>query len=173
MLRALFAVEASILPPSFSASLKVLLEQHIGLRPFYPELEVFYRDVRSGVLEEPLPLDAVLGVATSVRSFTPEIFDPSVSAAMGEGSPAPIAIEPVTDAPDGIAPIVPPPDPLGELEPLKAHGFQVAGIINTLWKVFLEGEKIQKVGAAWRATYDQLAPHIARIIEWLQQFLPR
>jgi len=173
MLRTLFAAEVDILPVPFAASLKTFLEQHNGLRPFYPQIEAFYRDVRSGTLEEPLPLDAVDGVVTAVKEQTPALFDPSVGAAMDESAPPPVLPEvPEGQHAEPNQPM-PPPDPLGELETTKAHSFQVAGIINRLWEVFLKGEVIQKAAGAWRATYDLLAPHISRILEWLQQFLSR
>ena len=48
-----------ILPEPLGAKLKIFLEQHIGLRAYYPATEEFYESVRSGHLERPLPLDAV------------------------------------------------------------------------------------------------------------------
>ena len=49
-LRNLFAAEAEILAVPFASKLKTFLEQHIGLRVFYPEIAKFYRDVQSGRL---------------------------------------------------------------------------------------------------------------------------
>src|SRR4030095_7556071 len=53
-LRDMFAAEVDILPIGLAAGLKTLLEQHIGLRVYYPEIEQFYRDVQTGHIEAPL-----------------------------------------------------------------------------------------------------------------------
>ena len=42
IVRAMFAAEQDFLPTPLAAKLKVLLEQHIGLRAFYPATEDFY-----------------------------------------------------------------------------------------------------------------------------------
>lgn len=172
-IRALFEAEANILSPAFAASLKILLEQHMGLRPFYPDLEVFYRDVRSGRLQAPLPLDAVDGVVQTVQEYTPEIFDPSVESAIDDSATAttlPVIIE--SEPAEEHAPI-PPPDPFGDLDPSKARDFQVAGVVNRLWQVFLKGETIHKSSGAWRSTYEALEPYVAQILHWLAQFVGR
>lgn len=167
-LRDLFAAEADILPTPFAARLKTLLEHHIGLRPYYPEIEIFYRDVRSGQLQAPLPLDAVNGVVRAVQAHTPEIFDSSVVTAIDESATPNPAVKAEPAAAEPNQP-VPPPDPLGELDPAKAHDFQVAGVVNKLWQVFMAGEKIYKAGGAWRAAYDALSPPVANILTWLRQ----
>ncbi len=171
-LRDLFAAEADLLPAPFASRLKTVLEQHIGLRAYYPEIAVFYRDVRSGRLEAPLPLDAVEGVIRTVRAHTPGLFDPSVQSAIGEAAaPAPVA-DAARDAPPAEpGQPAPPPDPLGELEAGKSHDFQAAGVVNKLWQVFEAGEKLPKAAAGWRETYDALAPHVEPVLEWLHGFL--
>jgi len=171
ILRSLFAAEVSVLPASFAASLKIILEQHIALRPYYPELETLYRDIRSGRLEEPLPLDAVDGVVYAIQEATPQVFDPSVSTAIDE-SATPIVSALTEDLPsvDPSQPL-PPPDPLGELDPKKSRDFQVAAVINKLWAVFLDGERIHKSSGAWRTTYEFLAPHVTRVLQWLHGFI--
>jgi hypothetical protein len=50
LLSKLFAADQMILPTGFAAQLAVLLEDHIGLRVFYPELERHYLAVRTGRL---------------------------------------------------------------------------------------------------------------------------
>jgi hypothetical protein len=50
-LRSLFAAESDILSMPFAAKLKTFLEQHIGLRVFYPEIGNFYRDVQRAELK--------------------------------------------------------------------------------------------------------------------------
>jgi hypothetical protein len=66
-LRDMFAADADILPVGLAAALKTLLEQHIGLRVYYPQIEQFYRDVQTGHLQAPLPLDAVQDVVRIVK----------------------------------------------------------------------------------------------------------
>lgn len=169
-LRDLFAAEAGILPLPFAARLKTILEQHIGLRPFYPEIESFYHDVKSGRLEAPLPLDAINGVITAVQSHTPEIFDPSVSRAFDDTNEGPPVVA-HSEASVTTSEPIPPPDPLGELNPGMSHDFLVAGVINKLWQVFMAGEKIHRAGVAWRTTYDSLLPPVSQVLDWLHHFL--
>jgi hypothetical protein len=171
-LRAMFAAEVDIISAPIAAHLRTLLEHHIGLRPYYPEIDIFYRDVRSGRLQKPLPIDAFASVVRGVEANTPEIFDPSVIAAMDQGAePGPIIV-PVEDPPESTNQPTPPPDPLGDLDPAKAHDLQAAGIVNKLWQVFTAGETVHKAAGAWRATYDALAPPVGQILDWLRQFLP-
>lgn len=73
IIRGMFASDANILPVPLAQKLKVLLEQHIGLRAYYPATEDFYESVRSGHLEAPLPIDAVEGFIQGVRDNHQEI----------------------------------------------------------------------------------------------------
>jgi hypothetical protein len=66
----------------------------------------------------------------------------------------------------------PPLDPLGEVDSNKSHNFRQAGIINGLWKAFLEGEKINKALEGWQHASATLAPHVSKILDWLHAFLP-
>ncbi len=169
--RDMFAAEADFLPVPFAARLKTILEYHIGVRAYYPEVEAFYRDVRSGRLQQPLPLDAFTGVVNAVKAHTPEIFDPSVVSAIGDGTqPRPIISQNEPTVPDQNQP-VPPSDPLGELDPTKAHDYQAAGIVNKLWQVFEAGGTVHKAVDGWYAAYNSLAPPVAQILDWLQQFV--
>jgi hypothetical protein len=148
------------------ASLKVLLQQHIALRPFYPELERFYVAAR---IEESLPLDAVENVIEAVREQTPDVFDHSVSAAIDEASaPGPEISILTADAvhEDGI--LSPPRDPIGELDHNKARDFQVAGVFNRLWKVFTSADKVQSSTEAWIKAYNNLSGPIGSILDWLK-----
>ena len=172
-LRDMFAAECDSLPPPFAAGLKTMLQQHIALRPFYPEIEDFYRAVKTGHIDAPLPLDAVSDVINVVRTQTPKVFDESVSEAIGEASsPAPkvtVVDRGVTDH----SSISPPPDPLGELDPTKAHDFQTAGWVNGLWKVFKAGATVHANTEAWIASYRSLSDPIKQILTWLNQFIDR
>ena len=78
IIRAMSAADVGILPPGLAANLQGFLEQHIGLRAYYPATEEFYESVRSGHLEVPLPLDAVEGFIHGVKDNTPIIFEPNV-----------------------------------------------------------------------------------------------
>jgi hypothetical protein len=172
-LRNLFAVEVEILSPGFASKLKTFLEQHIGLRPFYPEVGKFYRDVQSGRIEAPLPQDAVEGFIKGVQDHTPSVFDPSVTGAVEEcAQPAPEIA-----APDHVSPAdqnqpEPPADPLKELDPKKARDFTAGGVVNALWKVYLEGDKVPKAADGWKKAGDALQPFVEPILEWLRSVMP-
>jgi hypothetical protein len=170
--RDLFAAEVDFLPAPFAARLKTILEQHIGLRAYYPEIETFYRDVRSGRLQKPLPLDAFTSVIRAVKMHTPDVFDPSVVSAIDESTdPGPTATpQDELSTHDANQP-VPPPDPLGELDPAKAHDYQVAGIVNRLWQVFEAGETLHKALHGWHAAYASLAPPVTQVLDWLLEFV--
>ena len=173
-LRNLFSAEASILSIAFAAKLKTFLEQHMGLRVFYPDVANFYRDVRSGHMIEPLPLDAVEGILNGVRDNTPVVFEPNVRGAI-EGSLKSESSLGVTDshgppAVDANQPL-PPNDPLGEIDPRAAADFTFAGATNGIWKAFLQGEKIHKALEGWTKTRDVLAPHVGEILGWLHRLL--
>jgi hypothetical protein len=172
-LRNLFAAEADVLPYGFAAQLKTFLEQHIGLRAFYPEIEKFYRDVQTGRIETPLPQDAVDGLINAVRLNSPNIFDPSVGEAIaGSAQPAP-TIAPPHPAEQSHADqnqLLPPADPLKELDPKKARDFTVGGVVNSLWKTFLQGEKVTKAGEGWYKAAETLQPYVAQILGWLRNY---
>src|ERR1019366_10232355 len=146
-LRNLFAAEADIAAVAFAAKLKTFLEQHMGLWVFYPDITKFYRDVQSGRVEEPLPLDAIEGIVKGVRENSPVVFDPSVQEAIAgsaEAAPA-IASSIGSDArSEEPSQLLPPRDPLGEVDPQRAADFTFAGATNGLWKAVLEGEKVHK-----------------------------
>ena len=171
VIREMFAADRDILPTPFAASLKALLQQHIALRPFYPQVDEFYRAVKTGRIDEPLPLDAVSEVISVVRAQTPTVFDESVSAAIDEASSSEIQVAVVQDDLSADGSISPPPDPLGELEPTKAREFQIASSLNSLWKVFKAGSTIHAGTDAWIATYRSLSNPIKEVLVWLSQFL--
>lgn len=173
-LRNLFAAESDQLSIPFASKLKTFLEQHIGLRVFYPEIAKFYRDVQTGRMQIPLPLDAVEGFVRGVQENTPTVFDPSVRDIV-EGSadetqqqfdrleaPPPSSASPI---------VVPPKDPLGDIDPKVTSDFTFAGAANGIWRAFLEGEKINRAVDAWRKAGETLKPHIADILSWLQHFV--
>jgi hypothetical protein len=170
IIRAMFAADVNILSSGLAAKLKVFLEQHIGLRAYYPATEDFYESVRSGHLETPLPIDAVEGFIQGVRDNTPTLFEPNVSQAL-EGvaqsipriSPADAEV-PKTDE----AQPAPPPDPLGEVDPEKARRFTLGGTVNALWRAFSNGEKIAKNVEGWAKVAETLMPYVLPILTWLR-----
>jgi hypothetical protein len=172
IIRAMFAAEQDFLPTPLAAKLKVLLEQHIGLRAYYPATEDFYESVRSGHLEAPLPIDAVEGFIQSVRDNTPTLFEPNVSQSLeGVAQPVPILVAD-TEAPRrGEAQPAPPPDPLGEVDPEKARRYTVGGAVNALWKAVLSGEKVGKSVEGWSTVIATLGPNVVPILEWLRSVL--
>jgi hypothetical protein len=115
VIRSLFAAEQDFLPAPCAAELKVLLEQHIGLRAYYPATEEFYESVRAGHLERPLPIDAVEGFIQGVRDNTPTLFEPNVAGTLEDtAQPIPAITQVDLEAPkSNIEQPVPPPDPLG------------------------------------------------------------
>jgi hypothetical protein len=172
-LRTLFAAEQDILSPAFASSLKTFLEQHIGLRAFYPEIASFYSDVQDGKLSSPLPLDAVDVFVQGVQEYTPTIFDPSVADAIGETAEVEGAVSISVGDKSQLPPshVTPPPDPLGEIEPRKARDFALASTINKLWKIFNSADKINNAIGAWIAAGDKLGPPAKAIIKWLYEYV--
>jgi hypothetical protein len=176
-LRHLFAAEAGILPVSFAAKLQTLLENHIGLRVFYPEIATFYRNVQSGRIDIPLSLDAVEGFVQGIRENTPQVFDPVVKEMIeGSAETAPELssmpeAEPTQLAENRLTQPKPPTDPLGEVDMQKARDFTFAGAANGLWKIFLDGEKIHKNLDGWKKAGATLRPHVHEILDWLYRFL--
>jgi Leucine-rich repeat (LRR) protein len=170
-LRNLFAAETNILSPPFASQLKTFLEQHIGLRVFYPEIARFYRDVQTGRIESSLSLDAVEGFIRGVKTHTPTVFDPSVNETMAGSSSEPSAELSPTDQPSGDSnQPLPPRDPLGELDPQKSHDFTFAGTANALWKAFIQGEKVYNAVASWQKAGQSIRPYAYEILAWLHRF---
>jgi hypothetical protein len=173
IIRSMFAAEQDILPVPLAAKLKVFLEQHIGLRAYYPATEEFYESVRSGHLETPLPIDAIEGFIRGVRDSTLALFEASVPDTLqGVAQPIP-AVSPIDVEARAVseAQPAPPPDPLGEVDPEKARRFTLGGAVNALWTVFLEGEKIDKHVEGWVKVAATLRPYVLRILEWLRSTL--
>lgn len=175
ILRDLFAAEADILSAPFAARLRTILQQHIALRAFYPEVERLYDAVRSGHLERPLPDDAVAAVGLTIKENTPRYFEPEVSEGLKrvEREPPEVALSPDDIAGHGSAPIQPPPDPLGELEPRKSRSFSTASAINALWKTFLKGKDIPEALEGWRDVAGKLGENVGPVIDWLKDFLSK
>jgi hypothetical protein len=173
-LRNMFAAEVDVLSVPFAAKLKTFLEQHMGLRVFYPDISSFYRDVQGGRIEEPLPLDAIDGIVRAVRESTPTVFERSVQEAIessAEAAPTGAMSTDVDSSSVDSSQPLPPKDPLGHIDPQKASDFTSAGAINGLWKVFLEGERVNKALEGWKRSGEALRPHVNTVLEWLHRFM--
>lgn len=175
ILRDMFEADADFIASPFASRLKALLQQHIALRNFYPEVERFYGAVRNGRLEQPLPLDAVEGFERTVREYTPSVFEPEILNGLREAERGPPSIE--LGPEDRRAPspgaILPPPDPFGELEPQKSRSFSVASSINSLYEAFLKGKDLPEAIAGWDELAHKLGVDAGSIIDWLTKFNPQ
>jgi hypothetical protein len=90
ILNEMFSAEEAILPAVFAARLKILLQDHIGLRIFYPELERHYVAIKTVRLTRPLKRDAEEAIKQIIHEHTPDVFETSVGTAMDEvGKPVP------------------------------------------------------------------------------------
>jgi hypothetical protein len=173
IIRAMFAAEQDFLPVPVAAELKVFLEQHIGLRGYYPATEDFYESVRSGHLERPLPMDAVAGLIRGVRDNTPTKFEPNVADTL-EGVVQPLPQISMVDAGfrGNNPPLpVPPPDPLGEIDPEQSRRFTFGSAANAFWKAVLSGDKAAKTVKGWSEVNATLGPKVVPILEWLRTVL--
>lgn len=110
IIRSMFASDLDMLSVGLAAKLKTFLEQHIGLRAYYPAAEEFYESVRTGHLEAPLPLDAFDGFFRVVRDHTPTRFEPNVAETLGEAAQPIPAIAPIDPTVPKSEP--PPPAPI-------------------------------------------------------------
>ena len=174
ILRALFESEADFLPQGFAARLKIVLEQHIALRAFYPEVERLYLDVRTGRLEEPLPQDAVEKATRTIAQNTPSFFEPEVTAGLKEveREPPQISLSEEDRAAHAPGVILPPADPIGTLDLKKTRDVMTAGTFNKLFEFIEKGDKIAKGLAGWETVSHQLRDNIGPIIDWLSRNIP-
>ncbi|TPQ48964.1 hypothetical protein C2U72_21010 [Prosthecomicrobium hirschii] len=167
-LRELLVAEQDELPPPFVAEVKGFLEQHIGIRPHFPELLEFFESVRTHALQEPLPQDAVDHVRQGIAEATPEVFAPNVGQALDvEGGPPSTIEQPSTTDGSGTPKIELPPDPIQTLNPETEKASAIARTLNALGKILKQGPDYVKNMEAWEKISTQLLPHLQTIIEWL------
>src|SRR5450631_1754390 len=174
ILNKMFTADDGVLPVGFAAQLAVLLEDHIALRAFYPELERHYLAVLTGRMLIPLQRDAVEGFRRAIHENTPTVFHESVPAAVDEtANPVPEVKPPrLEDAPkfDPSYPR-PPKDPI-QNDPVTTRSYMLASAANRIWKILLQGKDLPKAGEGWHKAYEQIKPHIGPILHWLRDFLP-
>lgn len=174
-LNKLFNVEEAILPTVFASKLSVLLEDHIALRSFYPEIERHYHAVRTGRVVTPLSRDAVQAIQTIIRSQTPKVFDETIVPAIVEAAkPVPdMRPPPQEDLPpaDPNRP-KPPKDPIAETDLQSSQSYVLASAYNRIWSILQKGKNAAQGVEGWQKTYNLLKPHIGSVIEFLRNFLP-
>jgi hypothetical protein len=167
-LRNMFGVEAHELPVGFASALKTILENHIGLRAFYPELSAFFEDVRTGALSAQAPQEAFDQFIRAVAANDP-VFDASVGkqmSAVAEPVAATASLpEPPLTASQAV--ILPPVDPIGQVDEAKTRNKGIAAAANRLWDVFKKGKDVKENSEAWWKAANDLRPWIEKIIEWL------
>jgi hypothetical protein len=174
-LNKLFTAEEAILPVAFAGKLSVLLEDQIGLRSFYPEVERHYHAVNTGRLIKPLSRDVVEAIQNIVRSQTPTVFDETVSPALVEAAkPLPNIDQTVLGE---IPPAdenrpKPPRDPIVDADPRKTQNYTVASAFNRIWSILQKGKGTAENIEGWQTTYYLLKPHIGHVIEFLKNFWP-
>jgi hypothetical protein len=172
-LNKLFTAEESILSPAFASKLAVLLEDHIALRSFYPEIERHYHAVNTGRLIKPLSRDAVEAIQRVIRSQTPNVFDETVSPAIDEAAKPVPDIKPIPhqDLPpaDPNRP-KPPHDPIADADPRKSRSYIIASAYNRIWAILQNGKGTAETIEGWQKTYYLLKPHIGVIIDFLRHF---
>jgi hypothetical protein len=171
VLTKLFTADQTILATGFAGRLSVLLEDHIALRAFYPEVERHYHSVRTGRIRTPLSLDAIKGIKEAIHANTPTVFEESVAPAMDEtAKPVPDAI-PFPDAPPAQPDQPKPPrDPIADVDPAKSRSFTFASAANRIWEILQKGKDLPQVIDGWQKTYDQFKPYIGPVIDWLKHF---
>ena len=173
-LRDLFAAEADFIPAPFALRLKGILQQHIALRGFYPEVERLYSAIQKGHLEKPLPWDNVEAFGRTIRENTPDKFEPEVSRGLQEVERLPpvIELQPEDIRRDSNA-ILPPPDPLGEVKPENSRSFSVASVVNGVMKVVTKGKDVSQAWDGWQHVAHKLGEDAAPVIEWLRDNFPQ
>jgi hypothetical protein len=174
VLNKLFTADEGVLLTGFAGRLSVLLEDHIGLRPHYPELERHYHAVRTGRLVTPLSRDAVEAIRQAIHANTPDVFHESVFPAMDEtAKPIPDVRPPAPEdapPPDPSRP-KPPKDPIAEVDPAKSRSFVFASAANRIWEILKSGKNLHEGADGWQKTYEQFKPHIGPLIDWLKYFV--
>lgn len=175
ILNKLFAAEQDELPVAFSGRLSTLLEDHQGLRPYYPELERHYRSIATGRLATPLPHDAVEGIRRTIHEHSPEVFDDTVAPVMDETArPVPSVGTPLPED-------VPPPDPnrpkplrdpIADVDPAASRGYTFASAANRIFKILKRGKDVGDGVKGWNEAYAAFKENIPHLLQWLRDNWP-
>jgi hypothetical protein len=173
LLNKLFTADQDILATGFASKLSVLLEDHIGLRAYYPEIERHYLTVKTGRLTVPLERDAVERIQQAIRENTPTVFEESVDVVMGEaGKQVPEVRPPLPEDAPAFDPNRPRPprDPIGEIDPQQSRNWVFASAINRIWGLVLKGKEVHESVEGWQQTYHQMRPYVGPILQFLRVF---
>lgn len=171
-LNKLFTADESILPAGFASKLAILLEDHIALRSFYPEVERHYAAVNTGRLIKPLPRDAVEAIQHVIQSQTPLVFAETVSPAVDEAAKVAPDIKPLSTElpPADLAQPKPPRDPIADADPQKSRNYIIASAYNRIWALILRGKDTAQAIEGWQKTYELLKPYMRPILDFLRHF---
>jgi hypothetical protein len=173
LLNKLFTADQEILPTGFASRLTVFLEDHIGLRAYYPEIERHYLTVRTDRLTEPLERDAVEGIQQIIRDNTPTVFEESVDAVMAEvARQVPEVRPPGPEDSPGFDPNRPSPprDPIGEVDPQQSRNWIFASAFNRIWELVLKGKEVHEGLEGLQNIYEQLKPYVGHVLRFLKMF---
>jgi hypothetical protein len=175
VLNKMFVAEQDVLPTAFASRLSTFLEDHLGLRPFYPELERHYHSIRTGRAATPLPRDAVEGIRQIIHLHSPVVFDETVAPIMDETArPVPA----VTPFPAGEMPPPdpnrpkPPKDPLADVDPAASRNYTFASAANRIYKILKSGEGVGDGIKGWNEAYKAFKEHIWPLLQWLRANWP-
>lgn len=154
----------------FARRLARLLEQHYGLRVYFPDLLSFYDDVRRGELSDPPPLAAFEALGTVINEYTPDVFNPDVGESVSEVQVVPAGVpageKAVSEQPVGEA-IVLPPDPIADIDPVRAGQRARAGALNRIWAAMLKLEKGSNAIKRAESAVNAYGKYFKPVIDWL------
>lgn len=175
VLNRLFVAEQDILSTAFASRLSTLLEDHFGLRPYYPELERHYHSIRTGHLATPLPRDAVESIRQAIHVHSPAVFDETVAPALAETArPIPVVSAPPADEvpPSDPNRPKPPRDPIADVDPAASRNFTFASAANRIYRILKNGKDAGDGVKGWNEVYAAFKEHIAPLLKWLQENWP-
>ncbi len=169
----LFAAEADVLPVGLASELRVLLEQHIAVGVYYPEIGTFNRDVRDGKTSAAFPIAAAMALVEEVEAHTPDVFEPMVSDAFSDAqsTPPPLPVLSVERLQLTRDTIVPPRIPDGITDPKASREFATASTANRLWKTMERAGQVATVGGGLSLAAHEMAPHMQELLHWLAEVL--
>lgn len=175
VLNKMFVVEQDVLPTAFASRLSTFLEDHLGLRPFYPELERHYHSIRTGRVATPLPRDAVESIRQIIHLHSPAVFDETVAPIMDETARPVPAVTPLpagdVPPPDPNRP-KPPKDPIGDIDPASSRNYIFASAANRIYKILKSGKDVGDGVKGWNEVHKAFKEHIWPVLQWLRDNWP-
>ncbi|ABD05497.1 hypothetical protein RPB_0786 [Rhodopseudomonas palustris HaA2] len=175
VLNKMFVAEQDVLPTAFASRLSTFLEDHLGLRPYYPELERHYHSIRTGRVATPLPRDAVESIRQIIHQHSPAVFDETVAPVMDETAKPLPAVTPLPAAdappPDPTRP-KPPRDPIADVDPAASRNFTFASAANRIYTILKSGKDVGDGVKGWNEVYAAFKERIPPLLKWLQENWP-